>query len=60
MGTFTRQDWQQVASDKLTGDEPITNAEWQEVLDCLWEHLPPLFTKGVNEILEKYKENDND
>lgn len=53
MGTFSKQQWQQVAANKLSGDESITDGEIQEILDCLWEYLPPLFTKKVNEILER-------
>jgi len=53
VGIFSKQQWQQIAADKLSGDESITDEEIQEILDCLWEYLPPLFTKSVNEILEK-------
>lgn len=53
MSTFTKQQWQQVASDKLSGDESITPEEVKEILDYLWDYLPPLFHSKIIKILEE-------
>ena len=53
---FTKQQWQQVVADKLSGDEIITNEEIKEILDCLWDNLPQLLHSEVIKILKKIPE----
>ena len=50
---FTKQQWQQVVADKLSGDEVISNEEIKEILDYLWDYLPPLLHSNVIKILEE-------
>ena len=50
--TFSKQQWQQVVANKLSGDEEITDGEIQEILDYLWDYLPPLLHSSVIQILE--------
>lgn len=50
--TFTKQQWQQVVADKLSGDEAISDEEIKEILDYLWDYLPPLLHSNVIKILE--------
>lgn len=53
--TFTKQEWQQVVADKLSGDEEITTEEIKEILDYLWDYLPPLLHSKVIKTLENNK-----
>lgn len=50
---FTKQQWQQVVADKLSGDEVISDEEIKEILDYLWDYLPPLLHANVIKILEQ-------
>lgn len=51
--TFTKQQWQQVVADKLSGDEIISDEEIKEILDYLWDYLPPKLHSSVIKILER-------
>ena len=52
--TFTKFQWMQEAIDLMTKqDEELSIDDWSEILDVLWDHLPPNFHSKVIKALEK-------